>query len=189
MNLANKVSVFRILSVPFFIATILYYSPEKDFLRFIAVGIFLLAVVSDAIDGYIARKTKTKTSAGLVLDPLADKLLLISAFALLTAVQNLPQGIHFPIWATIIVISRDMIILLGALVIFIIRTKIDVHPSRWGKVSTAFQMAAVISVLLQWSFSWCLWTAAALLTVVSGVDYIRRGVALVYAVDTLRNNQ
>ncbi|MCM8771391.1 MAG: CDP-alcohol phosphatidyltransferase family protein, partial [Candidatus Omnitrophica bacterium] len=69
MNIANKVSIFRILSIPFFIACIAYYSPERDFLRFIALGIFFLAVVSDAIDGYLARKSKIKSSAGLVLDP------------------------------------------------------------------------------------------------------------------------
>jgi len=63
MNFANKISSFRILSVPFFIASLVYYSPEKQFLRFVALGIFILGVVSDAVDGYIARKSRQYSKA------------------------------------------------------------------------------------------------------------------------------
>ena len=188
MNIANKISTFRILNVPFLIACLIYYSPEKDFLRFIALGIFSLAALSDAIDGYIARKTKTKSSAGQILDPLADKLLLISAFIFLSNIKNFPQAIYFPLWVTLIVISRDIMILLGALVIFIVRQKIDIQPSKWGKFTTTFQMSSVIAVLLQWEFSFLLWTLAVLFTIISGIDYIKRGVRLLYALDSHRNN-
>jgi len=188
MNIANKVSTFRILNVPFFIACIIYYSNERDFLRFIALGFFILAAISDVVDGYLARKIKTKSNAGLVLDPLADKLLVISAFVLLTMTKDFPGGIHFPLWVTLIVISRDVMILLGALVIFMVRAKIDIHPSKWGKFTTAFQMASVISVLLQLEVSYLFWAAASLFTVISGVDYIRRGLRLLNAVDIHRNN-
>ncbi|MBU0549001.1 MAG: CDP-alcohol phosphatidyltransferase family protein, partial [Candidatus Omnitrophica bacterium] len=67
MNIANKVSTFRILTVPFFIACLLYYSADKDYLRFIALFIFILAVFSDAVDGYIARIKKEHSPAGLIL--------------------------------------------------------------------------------------------------------------------------
>ncbi|MDD5045119.1 MAG: CDP-alcohol phosphatidyltransferase family protein [Candidatus Omnitrophica bacterium] len=188
MNIADKVSAFRILNVPFFIACIIYHTPERDYLRFIALAIFSLAAISDAVDGYIARKTKTRSSTGLILDPLADKILLISAFVLLSITKDFPQGIHFPLWVTLVVISRDIMILLGALVIFIARQKIDIHPSKWGKFTTAFQMAAVISVLLQWKFSYLFWSIAVLFTVTSGIDYIRNGLRLLNATDIPRNS-
>ncbi|MBM3243837.1 MAG: CDP-diacylglycerol--glycerol-3-phosphate 3-phosphatidyltransferase, partial [Candidatus Omnitrophica bacterium] len=117
MNIANKISTFRILSVPFFIAATSYYTPEREYLRFIALSIFILAAISDAADGYIARKSKQQSKAGLVLDPLGDKLLLMSAFICLTANSSLP--IKFPLWVTLIVISRDVIIIMGTIVIYI----------------------------------------------------------------------
>ena len=188
MNFANKVSMFRILSVPFFIACMLYYSPEKDFLRYIALAIFILAVISDAIDGYIARKSRQKSKAGLVLDPLADKILLISAFICLYFIKGLPQGIKFPLWVTLIVISRDAIILLGAVVIYLVKQNLYVYPTRWGKLTTFFQMLSVVGVLVQFNFTYLLWCLAVFFTVISGLDYIKRGFGVLYAVDNSRSN-
>lgn len=188
MNFANKISTFRILTVPFFVSSIIYYSPQRDFLRFVALAIFILAVISDGVDGYIARKSKQASKAGLVLDPLGDKLLLISAFVCLFLRQDLPAGIHFPLWVTLIVISRDIIILLGAAVIFIVKHDINVSPTKWGKCTTIFQMLVVISILMQWRFSYLLWWAAVIFTVISGIDYIKRGFVTLYAVDNHRLN-
>jgi cardiolipin synthase len=126
MNIANKVSTFRILTVPFFIASLLYFSPGKDYLRFIALAIFLSAVFSDAVDGYIARKKKQHTPAGLILDPLGDKILLMSAFIFLHLVDT---GIKFPLWVTLVVVSRDAIILLGIIAIFLVGQKLDIRPT------------------------------------------------------------
>jgi len=186
MNIANKISTFRILSVPFFIAATSYYTPEREYLRFIALSIFILAAISDAADGYIARKSKQQSKAGLVLDPLGDKLLLMSAFICLTANSSLP--IKFPLWVTLIVISRDVIIILGTIVIYIIKQTISMIPTRLGKYSTIFQMLAVISVLAQSKFSHLLWWLAVIFTVASGVVYINRGFKVLYGVDTSRNS-
>ena len=98
MNFANKISTFRILSVPFFIASLIYYSAERSYLRFIALGIFILGVISDAVDGYIARKSKEYSKAGLVLDPLGDKLLLMSAFICLSLKSEF--SLRFPLILT-----------------------------------------------------------------------------------------
>lgn len=184
MNFANKISTFRILSVPFFISTLIYYNPQRDFLRFVALGIFLLAVISDGIDGYIARKTKDKSKAGLVLDPLADKVLLMSAFICLYFINT---GLRFPLWVVLIVISRDLIILLGAVVIFIVKQDLSSSPTRWGKLTTFFQMFSVISVLLKFNLSYCLWWLAVAFTIISGIDYTIRGFKILYAVDNSRN--
>jgi len=181
MNIANKISLLRILSVPFFIASLMYYTPDKDYFRYIALGIFLLAVTSDAIDGYIARKASLKTKAGSILDPLADKLLLLSAFICLYVIRDFPQNISLPIWVTLIVVSRDCIILLGAAVIYIVKESIEIFPTKWGKFTTAFQMLTVISVLLQWQYSYLVWSVACVFTLISGSGYIRRGFRILYA--------
>jgi len=185
MNFANKISTFRILSVPFFVACLVYYSPEKDFLRFIALGIFTVAMISDAVDGYIARKSKQQSPAGLILDPLGDKLLLMSAYICL---YFIPLAIKLPLFVMLIVLTRDIIILIGSLVIFMVRQKVNIIPSKWGKFTTFFQMSAVIVVLLQSNISFLFWWLAAVFTVISGVDYIMRGFKVLYAVDNSRNS-
>ena len=121
VNIANKISTFRILSVPFFIASLIYYSPQRDYLRYLALAIFILAVFSDAVDGYIARKAKQHSRAGMVLDPLGDKLLLVGSFICLYLIDEFPAGIKFPLWVTLIVISRDALILLGVVVIYLVK--------------------------------------------------------------------
>ncbi|MDD4894467.1 MAG: CDP-alcohol phosphatidyltransferase family protein [Candidatus Omnitrophica bacterium] len=185
MNFANKISTFRILSVPFFVACLIYYSPDRVYLRFVALGIFILGVISDAVDGYIARKSKQYSKAGLILDPLGDKLLLMSAFLCLTFEKDF--AVRFPLWVTLIVISRDLIILLGSMVIYIVKQDIKVSPTKWGKLTTTFQMFSVIAVLLQLRLSPVFWWIAALLTIISGFDYVRRGFKTLYALDNSRN--
>lgn len=185
MNFANKISTFRILIVPFFIASLIYYSPERDYLRFVALFIFILAVVSDAVDGYVARKSKQMSKAGMVLDPLGDKLLLMSAFICLATIKEF--SLRFPFWVTLVVISRDTIILLGTVVIYMVKQNIDIYPSRWGKLTTTFQMLAVVVVLMQFRFAYIFWWTACFFTVISGIDYIKRGFKILYAVDNSRN--
>lgn len=184
MNFANKISTFRILSVPFFIASLIYYSKDRDYLRAVALLIFLVAVISDAVDGYIARKSKQQSKAGLVLDPLGDKLLLMSAFICLSLDREF--NLRFPLWVTLIVVSRDMIILLGTVVIYMVKQHIDVYPTRWGKLTTIFQMLAVIAVLIQFNLAYIFWWLAVLFTLVSGIDYVRRGFKTLYATDNNR---
>jgi len=186
LNIANKISTFRILSVPFFIASLLYYAPQRDYLRVIALVIFILGALSDAADGYMARKSKQQSKAGLILDPLGDKLLLMSAFICLYANNSL--ALRFPLWVMLIVISRDVIIILGAVVVYIVKQNINIIPSRWGKLSTIFQMLAVIAVLLQLKFSPLFWWPAVIFTVISGAVYINRGFIILYALDNSRNN-
>ena len=173
MNIANKISLFRLLSVPFFIAC-LYYSSERPFLRIFALGIFILAVLSDAIDGYIARKTKQKSQAGLVLDPLADKILLLSAFVFLYVLHDIP------FWALLIVITRDVLILLGCVVIYLVKQNFNLYPSQWGKWTTTFQMLSVFAYLVNLSFAHIILWIAAFCTVISGALYVRKGFFILY---------
>jgi len=184
MNIANKISTFRILSVPFFIACLVYYTPQRTFLKDLALGIFILGVISDGLDGFIARKAKIQSQAGLILDPLGDKLLLMSAFIFLSPMSKL--DLQFPLWVTFIVISRDLIIIMGAIVIYMVKQTIDVYPTKWGKFTTTFQMLSVICVLLQWKFSPLIWWLAVIFTIISGIDYVKRGFKILYALDNRR---
>ncbi len=184
MNVANKISTFRILSVPFFIACLVYYAPERQFLKDLALIIFILGVISDGLDGFVARKAKLQSKAGLILDPLGDKLLLMSAFIFLSPISRL--ALKFPLWVTFIVISRDLIIIMGAVVIYMVKQAIDVYPTRWGKLTTMFQMLSVVCVLLQWKFSFFIWWLAVIFTVISGIGYVKRGFKILYALDNHR---
>ena len=184
MNIANKISTFRILSVPFFIACLVYYNPEKQFLRNLALAIFILGVISDGLDGFVARKAKLQSKAGLILDPLGDKLLLMSAFIFLSPISKL--ALTFPLWVTFIVISRDAIIILGAVVIYMVKQTLDVYPTKWGKLTTTFQMVSVVCVLLQLKVAVLFWWIAVGFTIISGFDYVKRGFKILYALDKYR---
>ncbi|MFH1837692.1 MAG: CDP-alcohol phosphatidyltransferase family protein [Candidatus Omnitrophota bacterium] len=167
MNLANRLTILRIVLTPVFIAAVLYKRLDA------ALIIFMLAAVTDGLDGYIARTRKEKTKFGAIMDPLADKMLIGSAFISFSMVTGLPGYLTMPVYVPIIVISRDVIILLGAMIIYLLAGRIDVKPTVTGKVTTFFQMLTVIMVLVQFVHSKWIWNTAVALTVISGLDYIR----------------
>ena len=169
MNLANRITILRILLIPFFIAFILYSRWE------IALAIFIAAAISDGIDGYIARVMKQKTKLGKMLDPVADKLLLLSAFICLSVVSGLPAEAKPPLYVPIIIISRDAFIVLGVLFIYFIKGDVEIKPTPVSKVTTFFQMITVVSILLRLAISPFLWNITVGFTIASGVDYIIKG--------------
>lgn len=169
MNLANKITIFRILLIPFFIAFILYSKWD------IALIFFVAAAVSDGIDGYIARTTKQRTELGRILDPIADKLLILSAFICLSVAKELHVSVKPPIYVPIVIISRDAIIVLGALLIYFIKGELEVKPTFISKITTFFQMVTVISILLKLAVSPLLWNLTVGFTVYSGADYVVKG--------------
>ena len=178
MTFANKITIFRILSTPLFITALIYYTPEKEYLRLVALGIFILAILSDAVDGYIARTQGQKTRAGAILDPLADKILLISAFLMLYFVSQRYFDIQLPLWVMLIVVFRDIILLLCGGIITITHQEIEVQPTWWGKTSTFFQMITILALLLKFQFSSYCWNLAIIFTLVSGIDYLRKGIVI-----------
>ncbi|MBI4354867.1 MAG: CDP-alcohol phosphatidyltransferase family protein [Candidatus Omnitrophica bacterium] len=178
MNVATRITVFRIILVPLFIACLLYYRPERDGLRFAALAIFLVGAVSDAVDGFIARTQHQHSRLGIVLDPLADKLMLMTAFVALSTLEQLPPSLKIAPWITLTVISRDVLIILGSVLIYYLTGSLEIRPSALGKVTTALQMAAVLMVLLGWPGAGWWAVAAAILTVLSGIGYLRYGTRL-----------
>ena len=176
LTFANKVTIGRILLVPFFIATVLYFSPDRPYLRWIALGLFLTAVISDIIDGYVARVYHQKTRAGAILDPLADKILLISAFICLYIRRGSFEEIVFPLWFVVAIISRDIILILGASIVQLATGKLDIEANRSGKTTAFFQIVCVLGMLLQWPFTQVFWYVALIATIVSGIIYIKKGI-------------
>jgi cardiolipin synthase (CMP-forming) len=178
MTTANKVTIFRILLVPFFIVLVLYYIQNgTEAFRFGAILTFALATISDALDGYIARRYHQHSELGKILDPLADKLLLISGIVLLS-VKNDPYLERIPIWLTVTILSRDVLVLIGLVVIHYACGRITVQPAIVGKAATVLQMTCVLWALLKWNPQWLLiWAvSAAVCTGVSGMIYVFEGV-------------
>lgn len=169
LNWPNRLTVLRIVLVPVFITAIVYHKLE------VALLIFIVASLTDALDGYLARVLKEKTEFGAIMDPIADKLLLNSAFISFSLVSGLPDYLNMPVYVPIAIISRDVIILIGAMVIYLLNGKIEARPTILGKATTFFQMLTIVAVLLRFVHSVWIWNFTVLMTLASGLDYIRVG--------------
>jgi CDP-diacylglycerol--glycerol-3-phosphate 3-phosphatidyltransferase len=177
MTTANKITIVRILLVPLFISQVLYYvETGNEIYRLFAILSFAIAALSDGIDGYIARRYNQRSELGRILDPLADKLLLLSGIVLLS-MANEPRLPHIPKWLTILVLSRDVLSILGAVIIQHVCGKVTVKPVFVGKIATVLQMSCVIWGLFKWpaNYLYYLAIAAAVCTAVSGVIYLIDG--------------
>jgi len=178
MTTANKITIVRILLVPFFVVEVLNYVGQgRELHHVLAIAAFLAASVCDGVDGYIARRYNQRSELGAILDPLADKLLLVAGIVLLSLhhEQYLP---HLPLWLTATVISRDVLLLIGMVVIYYACGKVTVKPHVIGKVATVLQMVAVCWALLKLPARSLHWFSlgATLCTGVSGVIYVFDGV-------------
>jgi len=179
MTTANKITILRILLIPFFVVEIIYYvRTGNEAFRLAGVLSFAVAAICDGVDGYIARHYHQISELGKILDPLADKLLLVSAVVLLSF-DNSPHLRQIPLWLTGVVIGRDLLLGIGAVVIRLVVGDITVQPRLTGKLATVFQMLAVSWILLQWDFSYGLlkiWIlGAGIFTAVSGLFYVWDG--------------
>lgn len=141
MNLPNKLTIFRVILIPFFLAALML--PMIPAGKWIAVGIFILASLTDLLDGKLARKYNMVTDFGKFMDPLADKLLVCSAMIALIGMNRIPS------WVVIVIIAREFIISGFRLVASDQGTVIA--ASYWGKVKTTFQMLMVILLILNLS--------------------------------------
>ena len=166
MNLPNKLTMFRVILIPFFVALMLVDITLYD--KWIALAIFIVASLTDLLDGKIARKYNLVTNFGKFMDPLADKLLVCSALICLVALDKIPE------WMVIVIIAREFII--SGFRLIASDNGVVIAASYWGKFKTTFQMVmiclmiadiAAISVLT----TVVMWVAV-VLTVVSLVDYL-----------------
>ncbi len=185
ITLATRVTLLRILGIPVFVLLMVYHlmslrdGTPGDAYRYAALGVFILVAATDALDGYLARSRNEITELGRILDPLADKGLLLSAVIMLTR-PSLPElQPQLPIWFTLTIISRDVLLVLGALVIHHLMHRVDIRPRLTGKVATFFQMITVVWALASRSSSPVfvgLAMIAAVFTLISGLQYVFDGV-------------
>jgi cardiolipin synthase (CMP-forming) len=187
MTTANKITIVRIAMIPAFVLMAIYYGQSiqrgapLEWQRFTAIIIFLVAAVSDGLDGYIARRYNQRSALGAILDPIADKGLLLSGIITLS-ISNWseidPEYGRFPAWFPVLVITRDVVILVGSAVLHVLVGKVRVKPSWTGKVATVLQMAAIAWVMLQLRFLplFYIVVAAGLFTLISGVIYVMDGI-------------
>ncbi|MEF9939848.1 MAG: CDP-diacylglycerol--glycerol-3-phosphate 3-phosphatidyltransferase [Clostridium sp.] len=170
MNLPNKLTILRIIMIPFFVFFLLIQGGENLTYRMIALVLFVVASLTDLLDGKIARKYNLVTNFGKFMDPLADKLLVCSALICLIELKQLPA------WMVIIIISREFIISGFRLVAS--DNGVVIAASYWGKFKTTFQMLAVVLLILNipalsMVTTLCVWVALAL-TIISLVDYVAK---------------
>jgi cardiolipin synthase (CMP-forming) len=187
MTTANKITIVRIAMIPLFVLMAIYYGESiqrgapLEWQRYTAIVIFLVAAASDGLDGYVARHYKQRSALGAILDPIADKGLLLSGIITLS-ISNWseaePDYGKFPAWFPVLVITRDVVILVGAAVLQLLIGKVKVKPNWTGKVATVCQMCAIAWVMLQLRFLPLLFVVivAGIFTFISGVIYVLDGV-------------
>jgi cardiolipin synthase len=177
VNLPNLITALRIILTPLFVILVINAKWHK------ALIVFAIAAASDGLDGFLARALRQKTELGTYLDPIADKLLLSSAYISLAVLKVLPS------WLTVIVISRDVIIVLGIIILHLLQCPIRVRPLAVSKVTTFFQIVTLLAVLVvaampQAEFARylrMLSIATAALTIASGLAYMYVGVVALTA--------
>jgi CDP-diacylglycerol--glycerol-3-phosphate 3-phosphatidyltransferase/cardiolipin synthase len=151
VTLANKITLIRILLIPVFVGFALYYAhsvaeeaPDER-LRWGAIVVFTVAALSDALDGWVARRFSQRSKLGVILDPLADKLLMLSAVCVLSF-SPWPHGL--PLYFVILSISREVLTIAGAFVIKFVAGKVEIAPHWTGKASTFTQIVAIGAAML-----------------------------------------
>lgn len=170
MNLPNKLTVLRVILIPFFVAALLAGGGQIPVLRYLAAAVFIVASLTDMLDGKIARKYNLVTNFGKFMDPLADKLLVCAALICLVELKQIPA------WMVIVIVSREFTI--SGFRLVAAEQGIVIAASYWGKFKTTFQMIAVILMIVNLPvlhlvtdvFVWI----ALVLTIVSLVDYVAK---------------
>lgn len=191
LSWANRITILRILLIAPFVSCMLQINDPalsehvRHLIRYAAVAVFLLMAVSDGIDGYLARKNGHATKLGSFLDPTADKLLITAACLLLASRYSGVNGFLLPPTVVVLIIGKDVILLIGFVIIFFLTGKLRVVPVFAGKAATALQLSMVAAILIApevssvfhgWVyFLHVLWWAAALAALVATLVYIRNG--------------
>jgi cardiolipin synthase len=176
MNLPNLLSLIRILFIPLFVNFLIYKHYDWSLIT------LALSAITDALDGFIARFFHQKTTLGAYLDPIADKLLLVTSYITLAILNIIPN------WLTIIIISRDVIISLGVLVLLINSYPLEIKPSGISKFTTLFQFLTLFLSLLysyyglDFSYLHILYAITAVFTIASGLHYLYRGTKIIDSV-------
>jgi len=179
MTSATWITIVRILLIPVFVTFAIYYAESvaagarTEWFRYLAIAAFSLAAVSDVIDGWVARHFRQESRLGRILDPIADKLLMVAA-VLTLALSSWPAPL--PLWFVVVLVSREVILLLGTFVVDHVAGRVEIQPHWTGKVATVLQVATVGASMLNVK-PVVLGSAAAacVFTIISGILYMAEG--------------
>lgn len=180
MSWPNRITLLRILLIgPFVVALLSLQDPTRgDIARWSALGIFAAMAVSDGLDGYLARRFKQETALGRFLDPLADKILVLCSVILLAHEGTHVTGMKLPPWVAVMAVGKDIIVLTGFCVVYLITSRVFIHPRLPGKLCTTLQLLMIIAILLSpdlpEAFRWlapAAWWAASITAAVAIIDY------------------
>lgn len=190
---ANQITILRILLIwPFIICMLNSNTDDTGWvMRYSALGIFIFMCISDIIDGYVARVKKQVTRLGAFLDPMADKLLITCACVLMASEKTAVEGFQMPSAIVVLVIGKDLLLLLGFVVVYFVTSEVHIKPLFLGKITSCLQSAMVVATLIApevapkvagWGvFVRVLWYSVAGLAVVLTIMYIRNGISDVEA--------
>jgi cardiolipin synthase len=191
LSLASRITIFRILLIAPFVSFMLQINDPalspgvQRAMRYVSIVIFLIMAISDAIDGYLARRKRQVTKLGAFLDPIADKLLMTCACLLLASERGHVQNFLLPPTVVVLIIGKDLFLLIGFTTVYFITSQILIAPVFIGKLATALQLSMVAGILIAPEVSgvlpgwiWFLrfiWWSAAGTAILATLIYIRDG--------------
>ncbi len=189
LSLPNRVTITRVLLIVPFVVLLLYQNKLRfvDWARYTAIGIFAVMAFSDALDGYLARRTGQRSRLGYFLDPMADKLLITAACILLAIEKTGVPNALLPPWVVVLIIGKDVLWLMGVLIIQLAVGHLAIGASKLGQACTCAQLAMVMATLLfpdmsrlsepaAWWLTRSLWWIAAALGILTLANYTRIGI-------------
>lgn len=191
LNWANRITILRMLLIIPFVSLMLKINDQtvsgdvRNLLRYASILIFVVMALSDAFDGFLARKGRQITRLGTFLDPMADKLLMACACLLLASERGHVDNFRLPTTVVVLIIGKDAFLLIGFVIVFFLTSKVHIIPAPIGKAATALQLAMVLAILIAPEVSgffagWIwflrfLWWSAAAIAVITTLIYIRNG--------------
>lgn len=169
LNLANQITIGRIVLNPIILIAVVYASPDSHITKYLAFGLFVIAALTDALDGWIARNRNQVSTLGSILDPFADKLLILSV---IVALQVSPHYLYkLPDWVFLVIIFRDGLMIATILIFLIMKEPLKIKPNQLGKVTTVLQMVTVGLLLLECETVIYLAILTGIITGISGIVY------------------
>lgn len=191
LNWANRITIIRVLLIAPFVILMLKINEQeldesvRNLMRYLATAVFMFMALSDALDGFLARKNRQITRLGAFLDPMADKLLMTCACLLLASNRGHIENFRLPIPVVVLIIGKDLFLLIGFVIVYFITFKIFITPILIGKIATALQLIMVLATLISPEVSrlvpaWklplnILWWSAAGTAILATLIYIRSG--------------
>lgn len=177
LNLANLLTLSRLACIFLIALCFIAYAPDRDYYRWIAIGLVLVAIVTDILDGKVARLLGQETDFGRVLDAVTDALGFTLGFIFL---YFLDLGMRFPLWFAVIVVGREAIVYSIFAAVILKRGRVEKKPQKLARINTLLLATCIVLLLLRFEYSWVLWVVASITTVVTGAENALAGLRALF---------